>query len=112
MLTEAGHLPRPTGAWQPGILALGDRARLDDLLSGIGFASTHVEAVDMAWRFADANEYWSFLVDLTALGPLVRSLSDSDRVVVRATIDERLARFTHDGAITLPARCWCGVAIR
>ena len=28
ILVEMGHLSRPTGEWQPGILALGDRGRL------------------------------------------------------------------------------------
>jgi ubiquinone/menaquinone biosynthesis C-methylase UbiE len=112
VLMEAGHLPRPTGGWQPGILALGDRARLQALLDAAGFASTHVEAVDMIWRFADADDYWSFLVDLTALGPLVRSLSDQARDAVRASINERLEPFARDGEKQLPSRCWCGVLIR
>ena len=111
-LMEAGHLPRPAGGWQPGILALGDRARLQALLDAAGFASMHVEAVDMIWRFADADDYWNFLVDLTALGPLVRSLSDQARDAVRASINERLEPFTRDGEIQLPSRCWCGVLIR
>src|SRR5262249_54961879 len=112
VLMEAGHLPRPSSTWQPGILALSDRARLDALLSGAAFASTHIEAVDMTWRFADAAHYWRFLVDLTALGPLVRALPDADQRAVRATIDERLATFARAGEVALPARCWCGVAIR
>ena len=111
-LMEAGHLPRPAGGWQPGILALGDRARLQALLDAAGFASMHVEAVDMIWRFADADDYWNFLVDLTALGPLVRSLSDQARDAVRASINERLEPFMRDGEIQLPSRCWCGVLIR
>jgi SAM-dependent methyltransferase len=112
VLIEAGHLPKPSPEWQPGILALGDRARLDSLVAGAGFASASMESVDMTWRFADASDYWNFLVDLTALGPLVRSLPDAARHAVRATIDERLQRFTRAGEIALPARCWCGVAIR
>jgi ubiquinone/menaquinone biosynthesis C-methylase UbiE len=112
VLMEAGHLPRPTGGWQPGILALGDRTRLQALVDGAGFSSAYVEAVDMTWRFADADDYWRFLVDLTALGPLVRSLSDPARDAVRAAIDERLKPFTRAGEVALPARCWCGVLIR
>ncbi|MGH7617327.1 MAG: class I SAM-dependent methyltransferase [Gemmatimonadaceae bacterium] len=112
VLIEAGHLPTPAAGWRPGILALGDRARLDELVGGAGFSRTTIELVDMAWRFASAGDYWSFLVDLTALGPLVRSLSDTARASVRAKIDERLAAFTQGGAITLPSRCWCGVAVR
>jgi SAM-dependent methyltransferase len=110
-LIEQGHLPRPAGEWQPGILALGDRARLQGLLDGTGFSSTRIEPVDMAWRFADSGAYWDFLVELTALGPLIRSLADAPRERFRATIDERLAAFTRSDGVTLPARCWCGVAI-
>jgi SAM-dependent methyltransferase len=111
VLMDAGHLARPSG-WQPGILALGDRKRLDALLDGVGFASTHIELVDMTWRFTDASDYWRFLVDLTALGPLVRSLPEADQRAVHATIDERLTKFERAGEIALPARCWCGVVIR
>jgi ubiquinone/menaquinone biosynthesis C-methylase UbiE len=112
VLIEAGHLPRPASNWQPGILALGDRARLDALVRSVPFASVHIEPVDMTWTFVDTDDYWRFLVDVTALGPVVRSLSDSARAAVRTEIDARLARFTRAGQILLPARCWCGLLIR
>lgn len=112
ILVEAGHLAPPSPGWQPGILALADRARLQGLLDGAGFASTHVEDVDMTWTFVDADEYWTFLVDLTALGPLLRSLSDAARRTVRDAIHRRLAPFTRADGISLPSRCWGGVAIR
>lgn len=111
VLTEAGYLPRPTSGWQPGILALGDRSRLQSLLDDVGFASTHIEGVDMTWTFASTDEYWSFLVELTALGPLVRSLPAATRDAVRGAIDARLAQFTRADGIALPSRCWCGVAM-
>ena len=111
-LVEMGRLPKPTGEWQPGILALGDRSRLDTLISGIGFATTRFERVDMAWTFRDATGYWDFLIELTALGPLVRTLPDVERETFRATIDERLIPFTTRDAVVLPARCWCGVCTR
>jgi ubiquinone/menaquinone biosynthesis C-methylase UbiE len=112
ILVDAGHLARSTTAWQPGILALADRTRVQALLDDAGFASTHIEGVDMSWTFATAADYWAFLVDLTALGPLLRSLSDTDRDAVRSAIDRRLASFSSADGITLPSRCWCGVAIR
>jgi ubiquinone/menaquinone biosynthesis C-methylase UbiE len=111
-LVEQGYLSRPTGEWQPGILALGDRAKLQALLDGAGFSSTRIEPVEMAWHFADANAYWDFLIELTALGPLVRSLADEARETFRATINERLSAFTRADGITLPSRCWGGVAVR
>ena len=112
VLAEAGYLPQQKSGWQPGILALADRARLQALLDGAGFTSTHIEGVDMTWTFANVGEYWTFLVELTALGPLVRSLPDRVRDGVRAAIGERLAPFTRAGDIALPARCWSGIAIR
>jgi SAM-dependent methyltransferase len=111
-LMEHGHLPRPTGAWQPGILALGDRGRLQALLDGIGFSSTRIEPVEMAWHFADANAYWDFLIELSALGPLVRSLSEASRAAFRDTITGRLAAFTGPDGVTLASRCWGGIATR
>ena len=112
VLMEMGHLPKPTGAWQPGILALGDRSRLDALIADCGFASTRIEAVDMAWRYKNAASYWDFLIELTALGPLVRSLPDASRQAVRAAINDRLVPFTRTDGVTLPSRCWCGISIR
>ncbi|HUR32317.1 MAG TPA: methyltransferase domain-containing protein [Vicinamibacterales bacterium] len=112
LLIDAGHLTPPTGQWQPGILALADRSRLQALLDAAGFASTHIEPVDMTWSFASADDYWAFLVDLTALGPLVRSLPDASRAALRMAIDRRLETFTGADGIALPSRCWCGVATR
>lgn len=111
-LIEQGLLPRPAGGWQPGILALGDRAKLQTLLDGVGFSSTRIEPVEMAWHFAGANAYWDFLIELTALGPLIRSLPDEARETFRATINERLSAYTRPDGITLPSRCWGGVAVR
>jgi ubiquinone/menaquinone biosynthesis C-methylase UbiE len=112
ILMDGGHLPRPGAEWRPGILALGDRVRLQTLLDGVEFKSTHIESVDMTWRFADLDGYWRFLVELTALGPLVRSLPDAARDAVRAALAERLAPFTRADGIALPSRCWGGVAVR
>ena len=112
ILIDAGLMPRPTAEWQPGILALGDRARLQALLDASRFTSTQIEDVDMEWTFADADDYWTFLVDLTALGPLVASLSDPARADLRTAIDGRLAAFRRADGIVLPSRCWCGLAVR
>jgi SAM-dependent methyltransferase len=112
ILIDAGHLPRPTSDFQPGILALGDRSRLQALLDASRFTSTEIEAVEMEWTFTDPDDYWTFLVDLTALGPLVASLSGAARADVRSAIDERLSQFRRDDGIVLPSRCWCGLAVR
>jgi len=112
VLREAGHLPPPSEQWQPGILALADRARLQTLVEGAGFRLT-LEPISMAWTFASADDYWTFLVELTALGPVFRGLPAAASDAVRAAIEARLAAYTGaGGALTLPAKCWAGLAIR
>jgi len=66
----------------------------------------------MGWTLADASDCWAFLVEVTALGPLVRSLPDAARDAVRAAINLRLEAFTGANGIALPSRCWGGIAIR
>lgn len=109
ILMEWGFLPKPTEGWHPGILALADRTRLLSLIDRAEFATVHVEPVNMVWTFSDLDDYWAFLVDLTALGPLVRTLPAETRDRFRAAIDEQLARFTSPAGIALSSRCWCGV---
>jgi ubiquinone/menaquinone biosynthesis C-methylase UbiE len=113
ILIDAGHLPPPSATeWQPGILGLGNRDRLQTLLDGANFSSTEVEKVDMTWTFPDADAYWTFLLELTALGPRIASLTDAERDAVHAAVDARLAAFTNSDGVALPSRCWCGLAIR
>ena len=112
VLTEAGHLPPPASGWKPGILALADRGRLQALLDGAGFTSTRLETVNMTWTFANTDDYWIFLTEVTAFGPLIRSLPDAARESARAEINRRLAAFTGADGIALPSRCWGGLAIK
>jgi ubiquinone/menaquinone biosynthesis C-methylase UbiE len=110
ILVEMGHLPPASEGWRPGILALADRDRLQSLVDGAGFTGVQIETVAMTWTFDDSDDYWRFLIELTALGPMVRSLSDGERAKFRETLDNRLGAFTQNGRIELPSECWCGVA--
>ena len=64
----------------------------------------------MTWTFDDIDGYWRFLIELTALGPLVRSLPSDALERFRTTLNERLAPFTRGDSIVLPSECWGGVA--
>jgi len=112
ILMEWGFLPKPSDGWHPGILALSDRSRLLMLIDRADFASVHIEPVDMTWTFENVADYWQFLVDLTALGPLVRSLPEETRRKFRGAIDDAVGRFAHGDQVLLPSRCWCGVVTR
>ena len=112
ILIEMGLLPPPSPEWRPGILALGDRNLLQKLFDDAKFSSVQIEPVDMTWTFRNADEYWVFLVDLTAFGPLLRSLPDNVKFKVHNKINEQLVQFTNSEGVILPSRCWCGLAIK
>ncbi|HYV96932.1 MAG TPA: methyltransferase domain-containing protein [Gemmatimonadaceae bacterium] len=110
ILVKSGHLPAPGADWRPGILALGDRAQLTELVRNAGFSAVTLGAVDMAWTFKDADDYWRFLIDVTALGELIRSLPDDARKEFRARLDAAIVPFTAARGVAIPAQCWVGRA--
>lgn len=112
LIAKASPPTNPASGWQPGIFALADRSHLQELLDNAGYTSSQIEAVDMTWTFHDADDYWKFLVELTALGPRIRALPDAERSAVRTAIDEQVIPFTYGDSVALPARCWCGLAFR
>jgi len=111
ILMAMGQLPPPSAGWTPGILALADRTRLESLVDAAGFKNVELELVAMTWTFKDIDDYWRFLIELTALGPRIRSLPDGERTRFRETLDARLRPFARTDRLDLPAECWGCVAI-
>jgi ubiquinone/menaquinone biosynthesis C-methylase UbiE len=71
------------------------------LLADAGFAETEVEELPVTYRFADADELWTFASELR--GPValaIERLSESDRADVRAELEVRAER-TADGGYVL-----------
>ena len=91
---------------------MGDRTRLEDLLNAAAFAEVAITHVDMTWHFEESEDYWRFLVELTALAPVILGLPDAQRAAFRTAIEGRLAAFREGSRFALPARCWGIVATR
>lgn len=109
LLVEGGHVPSPApGA--PGILALGDRSRLEALVREAGFAHLELDTVSFSWNFDSLAAYWTFLIEITALGPAIQRLTGSAQDTLRRRLTEQLAPFRDGERISLPARCWVGRA--
>lgn len=109
LLVERGHTT-PSQPGNPGILALADRSRLESTVRDGGFNSVTIDAVSFTWHFGDLTDYWSFLVDLTALGPAITRLPGSVQNQFRNELAPHLEAY-HDGKrINLPARCWMVLA--
>jgi len=102
VLQERGHLPPPE-AGAPGILALGDEVRLRSLFAGAGFSEPRIDEIEIAWRFADADDYWEFLTTAAGAIAMVLGRLDEDECErVREQIVERVESFESAGGIALP----------
>jgi ubiquinone/menaquinone biosynthesis C-methylase UbiE len=111
-LVQRGQMPPPEpGA--PGIFAMGEPARIRELVTGAGFQDPAIEEIAIEFHWADFDDLWDSLVRIT--GPLARAiaaLSDEEREATRAAIEQNTAPFRgDDGAYRAPGMTW-GVLTR
>jgi SAM-dependent methyltransferase len=105
ILVARGHMAPPDPS-APGIFALADPNRVQDLVTGAGFVAPRIEEVPMQWRFADPEAYWRFLTEMAgAISPVLRSLRPEEQAAVRAQLRQEVASFTHDGGYDIPGLC-------
>jgi ubiquinone/menaquinone biosynthesis C-methylase UbiE len=97
VLVEEGHMPAPEPG-TPGICALGDPGRLEQLVTQAGFDPPQIEPVEFSWRFAGYDEYWSFLQRMAgAIAMVLNALPDDQQAAARARIEEDIAGYRSDG---------------
>ncbi len=100
VMAELGHLP----VREPGerdLLAGRSAARVVELLADAGFGERELEELETGYRFASADELWTFVGELR--GPIalaIESLDEEGRGEVRAAIEARAER-TADGGFKL-----------
>jgi ubiquinone/menaquinone biosynthesis C-methylase UbiE len=92
VMVERGHL-RPPGAEARRLSARRNPSAIARLLAEAGFGEPEVEALPVAYRFADADELWLFASELR--GPVaeaLRGLGAAERAAVRAALERRANR--------------------
>jgi ubiquinone/menaquinone biosynthesis C-methylase UbiE len=91
---------------QPGMFAFAKSGRIEALLHEAGFAEVEVEAVDVAFHYADEDAWWEDRVALSV--PFADALARADadrRDRLREAIDTRLAEYRDEaGGLTVPGR--------
>jgi ubiquinone/menaquinone biosynthesis C-methylase UbiE len=111
-LVQLGHVPAPEpGA--PGMFAMGDPARIRELVTQAGFAEPTLEEIALEFNYSDFDDVWDTLLRLS--GPLARAikaLPDDERQATREAITQNLAPYRNDdGSYAAPATTW-GVLTR
>jgi ubiquinone/menaquinone biosynthesis C-methylase UbiE len=106
ILVQRGHLEPPeSGA--PGIFAMADPKRTEELVKSAGFDSLELREVRMSWHLDDFDEFWSYLNDIVgALAAVITELDERERAEVRSDLETALEPLGYD----LPGVCINGLA--
>jgi SAM-dependent methyltransferase len=100
VVVERGLMPMPEpGA--PGIFALGDPARIHELVRGAGFAESEIAQVEVAWPYEDADVHWDLTLKLA--GPLagaIERLPEDERESIREEVRSRIEPLLAEGPIS------------
>src|SRR5690242_1258614 len=106
VLIQRGHMEPPeSGA--PGIFAMADPARIEELVKGAGFESLELREVRMSWRFDDFDSFWAYTNEIAgALAVVIAELPEREAEEVKSDIRTALEPSGYD----LPAVCLNGLA--
>jgi SAM-dependent methyltransferase len=104
-LIERGLAPPPTPG-TPGPFALGDPARVRELLAGAGFSEIDVQALDVFQRHDSFETFWETTLDISnAFHNAVLSRPQAEIAEIHAALAARLQPFLQaDGSIAIPGR--------
>ncbi len=110
-LAALGYAPPPDRAG-PGMYALSDAAKLEDLLLGAGFVQVSVQAVALERRYASVQAWIEESQDVSAmLRAIWEPLSAHDRAATLTEVSRLAAPFTGaDGAVRLPGSSLAALA--
>lgn len=111
-LRERG-LGQPPAPNQPGPFALGDRARVRELLEQAGFSGVWMERLDLAQTCASFQELWETTLDLSRnFHDAVLARPQREIEQIRASLAERFAPYTaDDGSLAIPMRTLVATAV-
>jgi ubiquinone/menaquinone biosynthesis C-methylase UbiE len=105
ILIQRDHMEPPErGA--PGIFAMADPRRLEELVESAGFDTPKLEEVGMTWHFDDFDRFWRFTTEVAgAIALVIGQLDGREAAAVRAETEAALARFATGSGYDLPGVC-------
>jgi SAM-dependent methyltransferase len=106
-LVQRGHVPPPEPG-PPGMFALGDPARISELVTQAGFSEPELEEIEFEFTYADLDDFWDSLTRLA--GSFARAIKELPAAEVEATRDAIAQNVgpwrNEDGSYTVPAATW------
>ena len=110
-LVQLGHMPPPeTDA--PGMFALGEPARISELVTGAGFGEPEREEIAFEFRYLDFDDLWNALLRMSPSGRTIDELSAEEQRATVEAVRKNVAPYRNEGgSYSAPAATW-GVLAR
>ena len=105
-LVQLGHMPPPeTDA--PGMFALGEPARISELVTGAGFGEPEREEIAFEFRYLDFDDLWNALLRMSPSGRTIDELSAEEQRATVEAVRKNVAPYRNeDGSYSSPAATW------
>lgn len=104
ILIEKGLMkPDPSA---PNMFTLGTSERLTEFVQKAGFSVPVIERVPITYKFADSDDWWSFVSEFA--GPValtISKLDDAAKSDVRAALEQRSEQFRDGEGYAFPGVC-------
>ncbi len=112
VFVDLGHL-EPPAPGTPGVFALSEPDRIDDVVSQAGLQVLGIEAIDLEGSFPTAVSIVDRILEMNVLvAPVHRRLPEDEQMQVRGALIDAFGRYAEaDGSYVLPSRMW-GVQAR
>jgi hypothetical protein len=105
ILIERGHM-QPPESGAPGIFAMADPRRIEELVTGAGFEVPSLEEGGMTWHFEDFDRFWAFTTEVAGgIALVIAQLDPREAAEVRADTESALARYAAGSGYDLPGVC-------
>ena len=87
------------------MFALGDQARIRELVTAAGFGDPEVEEIAFEFRYPDEDYFWETLVRLAGgVSTAIAELDEDEREAARVAVVDAMADFRQDdGSYAVPA---------
>jgi ubiquinone/menaquinone biosynthesis C-methylase UbiE len=110
ILMQRGHMEPPESD-APGIFALSDPARIQQLFGDAGFGPPQLEEVRVTWRFDDFEHFWRYTNEIAgAVAMVIRQLDEREQAEVRRDLETALDGFKVGDGYEMPGVCINGLA--
>jgi SAM-dependent methyltransferase len=105
-IVERGGWAPPPAPGETGPFALGDRGRVWSVVQQAGFAPPRVEAIEVAYRYRDFDDYWATTLGLSGrMAEIAERLAPDELERLQSEIEAAFAPYRRpDGGLVLPGR--------